>query len=129
MMNVRQRSVNVSRVELLAALKANLEIHKAQYIEAVNDFKERLVKDLVLAKKKVEKTNAEDLKTFKFNFSFPSSHEQEFIDIIEMLEVSTDDTINLDHESFKAYFKNQWSWSNSFASTLTQYKSGSFLGG
>jgi hypothetical protein len=34
-----------------------------------------------------------------------------------------DDVINLDSESFKAYVKNEWSWSKSFDVTATMYKS------
>lgn len=122
MMNIRQRSVNVSRTELLAKLKENLEIHRKEYAEALVEFKTRLVEDLKLATKKVNKTeNVEDLKNFAFHIQFPQNHEQDYLDVIEMLEMSVDETINLDSESFKAYIKNEWNWQHHFRAAKMAY--------
>lgn len=129
MMNLRNKSVNVERAKLLDALKSNLDIHRTQYKEAVEDFQARLLKDLTVAKNKVKKSNPESLKDFRFDINFPVNHEKDFVEVIDMLEHSTDDVINLDSESFKAYFKNEWSWSHGFASSLELYKSGTFIGG
>lgn len=121
-MNIRQRSVNVSRIELLAKLKENLELHRKEYKEALVEFQTRLLEDLKLAHKKVSKvTDVEELKKFQFRTSFPQNHEQDYLDVIEMLEMSVDENINLDSESFKAYIKNEWSWSGGFAMAKALY--------
>lgn len=92
-MNIRQRSVNVSRVELLEKLKQNLELHRAEYKEALAEFHTRLLEDLKLAQKKVSKVeNVEDLKNF-----------------------------HLDSESFRAYIKNEWQWQATFAAAKMAY--------
>ena len=127
MMNLNQRSVNVNKEELLTKLRENLEIHKVQYEEALVDFKERLLSDLKKGVKLVGKTEAKDLKRFSISSPFPQSHEKDYVEVIEMLEMSTDDTINLDAQSFKAYIKNQWSWSVQFETSNSMYKTGSFL--
>lgn len=129
MMNIRNKTVNVDRQKLLAALRSNLELHREQYKEALSDFHARLLKDLTVAKNKVKKANPASLHDFRLNINFPVNHEKEFLEVIDMLENSVDATINLDHESYKAYFNNEWSWSNQFASSMTLYKSGSFIGG
>ena len=121
-MNIRQRSVNVDRLELLAKLKANLDLHRAEYAEALAEFHVRLAEDLKMAAKKVAKTeNPEDLKKFSFDIQFPPNHEQDFIDVIEMLEMSVDKIINLDSESFKAYIKNEWNWQHHFRAAKMAY--------
>lgn len=123
MMNIRQRSVNVSRQELLQKLRENLEQHRAEYQEALSEFKARLESDLQLALKKVKKADdVLSLKKFSFDITFPQNHENDYIEVIEMLEMSVDETINLDAESFRAYIKNDWAWNHSFKSTLTSYK-------
>lgn len=127
-MNMRQRSVNVKRTELLEALRANLAVHRTEYAEALVDFKARLIDDLKLASKTVAKAEPVDLKYFNVRIVFPQNHEKEFLEVIEMLELSVDDNINLDSESFRAYFKNEWSWSNAFKTMNSSYKvGGSFL--
>lgn len=122
MMNIRQRSVNVDRLELLAKLHENLAIHRAEYAEALGEFRERLVEDLKLASKKVAKTeNVEDLADFSFTVTFPRNHEEDYVDVIEMLEMSRDQSINLDAESFKAYIKNEWQWQQHFRMAKAAY--------
>ena len=121
-MNIRQRSVNVDRLDLLSKLRENLEVHKAEYITALEEYHDRLLADLKLAVKKVNSTqNTADLKNFRFSVPFPQDHEQDYIDVIEMLEESVDQNINLDSESFKAYYKNQWSWQAAFTAAKSLY--------
>jgi len=130
MMNIRQRSVNVDRKVLLAALKKNLEIHRKDYEEALVECKARLEKDLAAALEKVKGiTNPRKLQSWSFRFQYPQSHVRDYEDVIEMLEMSVDEIINLDQESFKAYIKNEWSWSAGFALTKSMYSTdGAFLG-
>lgn len=129
MMNIRQRSVNVSREKLLEALKTNRAIHKAEYAQALVAFKIRLLADLKAALLKVDGAEPAALKDFELEVDFPMNHEEEFSDIIDMLEHSTDSVINIDSESFKAYFNNEWNWSQSFARSVSNYAVGSFLKG
>lgn len=124
MMNIRQRSVNVSRLVLLEKLRENLELHRAEYQEALVEYHARLEEDLKLALKKVKNTDAADvesLKGFRFHVQFPQNHEQDYLDVIEMLELSVDENINLDSESFKAYIKNEWNWQHAFIAAKAAY--------
>jgi hypothetical protein len=128
MMNIRQRSVNVKRTELLEALRKNLEVHRIEYKQALIDFKQRLIEDLQAGIEKVNGSEPAELSKFNVQVMFPQNHEKDFLEVIEMLDLSVDDNINLDAESFRAYFKNEWHWSNSFAALTESYKlSGSFL--
>jgi transcription elongation GreA/GreB family factor len=128
MMNIRQRSVNVKRSELLTALRANLETHKEEYKQALIDFKLRLLEDLQAGVEKVNASEPKDLAKFNVQVMFPQNHEKDFMEVIEMLDMSVDDNINLDAESFRAYFKNEWSWTVGFRSLTESYKAaGSFL--
>lgn len=122
MMTMNQRSVNVNRLELLDKLRTNRELHRKEYIEALEEFHTRLLEDLKLAVKKVNSTqNTEDLKNFRFGLQFPQNHEQEYEDVIEMLEMSVDETIQLDAQSFKAYIKNEWHWQGQMRAAKAAY--------
>lgn len=124
MMNIRQRSVNVNRLELLEKLRANLALHKAEYAQALSEYQQRLIDDLKFAAKKVSKvTDPNELKNFRFSVPFPQNHEADYAEVIEMLEMSVDETINLDAESFKAYIKNEWHWQQQFSAAKMAYAS------
>lgn len=129
MMNSHTRSVNVDRLTLLAQLHTNLQAHRLEYAEALIEFKQRLETDLKAAVKKVAKAeDAEALKNFRFNIIFPENHEQDYLDAIEMLEWSSDKTINLDQSMFKQYVKNEWHWKRGFDLAKMSYATaGSFL--
>jgi hypothetical protein len=123
MMHHNQRSVNVKRSDLLSALKTNLDAHRIQYAEAVTDYRAKLQRDLKTKLKEVNAVSDDTLvKINGIHFSPPQNHESEYIEMIEMFEMSVDDTINLDHQSFKAYFKNEWPWAAVFAATAMSYK-------
>lgn len=120
--SMHNRSVNVSRLELLAKLKENLEQHRKEYQEALAEFRQRLLDDLKLAHKKVSKVeDVMDLQNFSFNLPFPQNHEDDYVDVIEMLEMSVDETINLDSQAFKAYIKNEWHWQGQFRNAKMAY--------
>jgi hypothetical protein len=124
MINIRQRSVNVARVELLTKLKENLEVHKVDFLEAIEGYKTKLILDLkakAICVAALEPCQLKDLEPVPFNY--PEDHTSEYIDMIEMLEMSVDETINLDSESFKAYIKNEWPWSSRVNTTNNFYKS------
>lgn len=124
MINIRQRSVNVARVELLTKLKENLEVHKVDFLEAIDGYKTKLILDLkakIIEVNALEPSQLEGITQVPFNY--PEDHTDEYIDMIEMLEMSVDETINLDSESFKAYIKNEWPWSSRVNTANNFYKS------
>lgn len=122
MISLHQRNVKVDRLDLLSKLRANLEVHRAEYNEALDEFYNRLLEDLKLATKKVKNVKSvQELKDFTFNVTFPQNHEQDYLDVIEMLEMSVDTEIQLDAVSFKAFVKNEWPWQDAFRMTKVLY--------
>jgi CO dehydrogenase/acetyl-CoA synthase alpha subunit len=122
-----RHSVNVSRKDLLAKLKENVAIHKKDYAEALIGYKIKLVADLKAALEIAEKTPLEKIQSLSApRYDYPRNYESEYNEIIDMMEVSVDDVIQLDSSSFKQYFKNEWAWSSQFNSSATLYKAAAF---
>lgn len=109
------QSVNVNRLALIDVLKTNMAKHIEEYQQALVDYRAKVVKELSAA---LDRAQSGDFKKVVVSVTVPQSHEEDYKDIIEMLEVSVDETIHLDRSSFKAYYKDEWGWSNSFK-TLT----------
>lgn len=122
MMTIRERKITVERKALIATLKANLEKHKADYQEALSEYHAQLLKDLAKAQKLVKKTvNPVDLKNFKLANKFPENHENDYEEIIGMLEQSVEDTIVIDSEAYRAYYMDNWAWKTSFVALKNSY--------
>lgn len=124
MLTINQQTVDVNRFELIIALKAGLVVHQAQYATLRAEYEAAVLKFMRDALRRAKKG---DFTNLNLNISAPVDHSMKYIDIIEMMEVSVNDTINLDKESYKAYYKNQWSWSAGLEAMGASYKS--ILGG
>ena len=120
MFNLRNQTVTVSRESLIEALHDNLSLHKAEYQEAMSDYRAKVIADLKAALARAE---AGDFEKVNVHVSQPESHEQEFQDVIGMLEMSVDETITLDSDAFKAYFRNEWPRKRQFELIAASYKS------
>lgn len=125
MIAANSKSVNVEKVALLEKLKANLQTHKQDYKEAVEGYKIKVENDFIVALRRVQATSAEALVgiNMSMNCTPPNNHEDDYNEIIMMLEMSVDEIINLDSHSFKQYVMNEWAWSRSFTATASMYKS------
>lgn len=124
MLTINQQTVHVNRLEMIIALKAGLVAHQAQYATLRAEYEAAVVKFLAKAAYRAKKG---DFTNLNLNISAPVDHSSKYIDIIEMSEVSVNDTVELDKESYKAYYKNQWSWSAGLEAMGASYKS--ILGG
>lgn len=122
MITIHQKSINISRAVLLDALRKNLAVHAVEYAEALTDYKEHIAYKLHLALDKAHTGTAAEVATLTVQFNPPQDHRTAYQDAIEMLEYSADDIINLDQESFKAYVKNEWSWTQGFKLMAASYK-------
>lgn len=117
---LHSQSVNVSRLKLLDALRLNLEKHKEDYTQAVINYRIALQVDLTSAlvqandpKSRLDKINVD--------FDHPKSYAGQYQQVIDMLEYSVDETINLDSQAFRAYVKDEWAWKSSFELSNSTY--------
>lgn len=122
MITINQQSVNVNRQKLLECLRTNRDNHVREYNQAVDCYQEAMVDAL---KKKLKEVRSGKVKELSINLPRPKSFESNYTDVIEMLEMSVDENINLDSSAFKAYIRDEWNWSQGFKSIAGSYISGS----
>lgn len=120
MINLRHQTVNVNRLELIEALRVSLSKHTAEFEEAIKDYERAVQLYLEQALQRVKEGNYSDVVCKLYP---PQNKEAEYIDVIDLLSVSVDDTIQLDSEAYKAYYKNEWSWTGQFKALTATYKS------
>ena len=117
MMSLHSQEVTVERLNLIEILKKNREVHATEYKEAVVGFH---VEALRAAEQHLANIKAFELFEDKFiketayhyiRITPPQDHTKEYNDVIEMLEMSVDENIRLDSQAFRAYVKDEWTWS------------------
>jgi wobble nucleotide-excising tRNase len=116
------RSVKVEKNELLGIVRENKKKHIKEFDESVKDYKKAAVK---VAKEHVELAKTGDLdKISKIRAmpQRPNSYEKDYDRAIRMLELSVEDTIELEEDVFNQLVLDEWTWKNSFVATGALYK-------
>lgn len=112
--------VNVKRDNLIFTLNKNMAKHKDDYTKAKKGFIKLLDEELT---EKLEDLRAGNKVDLSFENQKPESHVDDYEDVIEMLEMSVDDTIELSHEQFKKWIKDDWDWKRHWSSSNAAYLS------
>ena len=119
-------SIKMNRLELLEIVRANKEKHIAEFVESVTDFK-NLVLTVAQANVKLAKTGElEQFKKIKATPQAPVSYEDSYKRAIRMLELSVEDTIEVEEDIFNQLVLDEWTWKRQFTMSNTMYKTGSF---
>jgi len=111
--------INIKRADLLVKIKENRDIHAAEYKEAYAAFKEKAKAGLLKLVSNIDEGKDVELRA---NLPVPSDHTKDYDRIIKMLEMSNDDIILLDSNSFDQYVLDEWSWKSAISATNAFYK-------
>jgi len=99
--------VKVDKGELLSTLKTNRQKHHDDYEKAKVGFRKLLIVEL---EKKLKAAKEGKKVPLTFNNQKPTNNLNDYDDVIGMLELATDTTIELSHIQYKQYIKNEWDW-------------------
>lgn len=117
------KSVKMNRLELLNIVKDNAAKHLVDYDESVIDFKVLVAK---LAKINLKLANTGDLKEIAKMKRIPQepvAYADNYNRAIRMLELSVEDTIEIEEHIFNQLVLDEWTWKQSFVATGAMYKS------
>lgn len=98
-------NVTVSKEELLKVLKDNKAKHVQIYTDAIEGVKVQYKNLLEKELKKLE--DGKEVKA-SVNVQLPINHEEEYNEVIEMLEMSVDEEIELTRHEFQQYVQDKW---------------------
>lgn len=111
-------SVKVDRGKLLSTLQENRAKHVEEYETAVAQY--RVEAEKALRKRALAIRDGETLKT-GIDLPEPRSFEADYDRAIAMVDWSTEETIELDEQNFRAFVLDEWHWRGQFVGTTTIY--------
>lgn len=112
------RPVRVNKRAVVLALMENRKTHRQIFEEALEGYKKEVIEQL---EKHLGEVKSGKPKRTYISIPFPEDHTGDYDDAIEMLEMSVDDVIELDAETFKAFYKDDWGWKNQFLMSNSGY--------
>jgi len=111
-------AIKVLKSELLAKLRENRDAHRATFAEAMDGYKEKVqtwLEDRLAAAKRGR------VPDMIFALPHPIDQTKDYNRAIAMLEMSVEDTIELEEDDFKQYVQDEWSWSRQTSITNSMY--------
>lgn len=100
-------TVKVRKDELLAKLKSNRESHRALFLEAQEGYRDLVIAEL--DKSLQDAREGREIRTY-IRMDAPQDHTDDYDNVIEMLKMSVDDTIELKAIEFQCYVMDKWQW-------------------
>lgn len=116
-------ALKYNRKQVLAQLKENRDKHKVAYDDAMEGFKEAVVKELAEA---LELAKAGTEYRLCLKQSKPTHYLKQYDRAIAMFEMSSQDEIELTENEFTQYVLDNWNWSDSFTTTARAYGKGAY---
>jgi len=110
--------VTVRKDELLEALKTNREGHRAQFLQAQEGWKIRIVEEL---ERRTEDARNGKFINARFFFQEPEDHTTEYDRAIRMVEMEISDTIVMAEHEFAQYVMDDWGWKAQWAACSSDY--------
>lgn len=102
------RQIKVRRADLLEKLRTNLAKHQAEHAEAQQNW-EQAAKDW--AADAATRTQAGDFTDLRFDIHRPTDNSPEIERAIVMIDMSTEDEIALDEQTFTQWVQGEWAFS------------------
>lgn len=113
-------TVRVNKDVLLDRVKANRDEHRTIFEEALEGWKKKVIEQL-------EIRYNEALKGKKFDIAIhlprPEDHTDQYDTVIELLEFSLDEELELTQAEFANYALDKWQWQAAFLATSSSYGS------
>ena len=111
-------SIKVKKSELLDVLKKNRGNHRIIFLEASEGYRAAAIEELdkMLADAKAGRKIRRSLTLVE-----PQDQTRDYDRAIRMLEMSTDDVIELEEHDFAQYVLDDWSWKRQFLLSNSTY--------
>ena len=116
------QSVKMNRLELLKIVKENAVKHVADYDQSVEDYKAAVIK-VAKANLKVANTGELEKLVFQRMPATPVNYADNYTRAIRMLELSVEDTIDVEEHIFNQLVLDEWGWKQAFVAQSAMYKS------
>ncbi len=112
------RNVKDKKAEVLEILRNNREHHRKIFLEALEGYKNQAVE---LLEKHIKAIKAGRVARVRVQIPEPEDYTREYDRAIKMLEMSVDDIVELDEDTFAQFVMDDWDWKRQFLKSNAPY--------
>lgn len=111
-------NIRAKKEEILSRLRANRETHAVIVAEARKGYVEKARESL---RERLDQLLNGKIVSLSFSLEPPQDHSDVYDTAIQMLELATDDVIEMDSTQVRTLVMDQWDWSRHFLASNAQY--------
>jgi hypothetical protein len=105
------QEVKVKTDELTRRVKANAKAHRARFEQALEQYRVAMIAELEEWLERARKGENVLRATILIQ---PQDHTKDYERVLDMLDMSVDDTITLQSYEFSQYVRDEWEWKGQF---------------
>lgn len=113
-------NVKIPRERTLEIVQHNRDNHKAVVAKALDGYRDAVIVEL---ERRIDTIKAGKPIDTYLHLPQPEDHTNEYETIIGMLEMCTEDTIEVSPGEFRAYVEDKWDWKDRFVASTAAYVS------
>lgn len=111
-------NIRAKKDEILAKLRTNRETHATIVAEARKGYVD-LAREAL--RQRLDQLESGKVVALTFSLEPPQDHSDVYDTAIQMLELATDDVIEMDSTQVRTLVMDQWDWSRKFLTSNAQY--------
>lgn len=116
------KNITVDKAKLIDTLRENRAAHHAEYVKAVEVYKEVFVREAAKFAESAVSRAARGLAFKDFVWlPVPEEHVDDYDRVIALMEWELAEQVDLSEADFRCYVLNEWGWMSSFATNTRSY--------
>lgn len=108
------QTTRIQKEKLREIVQRNRDNHRGEFEKALGEYKKAVIHYLGEQIKRAEQGLIVDN---YISIPQPEDHTVDYDQVLEMLDLSVDDTIELTYRDFSQYVRDDWGWKGQFATT------------
>ncbi|MEO7980583.1 MAG: hypothetical protein ABI807_06790 [Sporichthyaceae bacterium] len=112
------RTVRLQKDQFIERVQANRDNHRAAFEQALDGYRDRMVRELERRLRDVRRGRAVDQ---YLRLPEPEDHTEDYARVLTMAAMSVDDVVELTEDDFGMYVMDQWHWKHAFDETTSYY--------
>lgn len=112
------REVKVHKTELLAKIQANRDQHRAQYLRAIEGWSQEAAQ---IMERDIQALKAGERRWLSPIDAPPQDHTRDYDRVLPAIQMSVDEVLTLDIQTFNWYVLDDWSWKPGWLASTSKY--------
>lgn len=111
----QRRTVKVAKEDLIGRIQSNMDKHPAEFEAGLETYSKAVVQEL---EDWLERARKGKRVTAYTQLRAPEDHMEDYRQVLDMLKMSVDSEIELTHQEFSQFVRDDWGWKEQFTTSL-----------